>query len=155
EDLLPRLLEELAATEKALSDTALRLRTREQTARDRSASESQIATRFEALGLRSAREGHQQVVAQSSTEAKRQVGLIAAAQAAGEALALRLSRAGEQAALVELEREGTEIRSRLQAEDAELSRRIRSGELAQSVIEGLREATSETVKERIREIEPL
>jgi len=154
-DMLPQLAQELAASEKALSDAALQLRSREQADRDRSAAEAAVVGRIEALSLSATAEARRDVVAGALAETRRQVELIASAQTTGESLALRLSRAGEQAALVELEREGAEIRSRLRGEDEELTRRGTSGELAQRVIEALREATSETVKQRIHEIEPL
>ncbi len=77
------------------------------------------------------------------------------AQQNGEAFALRLSQAGDQATIQELQREIEATRAKLQEEDKELARRAATGEEAQRVIEALREAALRVVTERVKEIEPL
>lgn len=155
-DMLPGLLEALAAQEKGLSAAELDLRTAEQSIRNIETSELSINRRLKELGVEctSPFERLSAVVDAAKATALR-IDEMVTAQRTGEAFALRLSQVGDQAALQELQREVDATRLRLQREDAELERRAATGERAQGVIEALREAASRVVTERVKEIEPL
>lgn len=155
-DALPGLLAALASHEQALSVAELELRTVEQAARDREAIELAIEKRLADLGPSVADMANRaSSLREIAAGIVRQIQTLAAAQTTGEAFALRLSLAGEQAAIQELQQEIVTGRVRLQLEELDLQHRAAAGEQAKEVIEGLREATSRVVTERVREIEPL
>ncbi len=155
-DMLPRLLEALAAEEKGLSAAELDLRTAEQLIRDIEASELSIDKRLQELGVEvtSRSERLPAVVAVAKATTLR-IDELATAQRTGEAFALCLSQVGDQEVIQELQREVETTRLKLQREDMELGKRAATGEEAQRVIEALREAASRFVTERVKAIEPL
>jgi len=155
-DMLPGLLEALAAQETGLSSAELDLRTAEQSFRNMELSELSIKKRLEELGVEvtSPPERLPAVVAAAKATTLR-IDELATAQRTGEAFALRLAQVGDQAAIQELQREVETTRLKLHREDTELGKRTATGEEAQRVIEALREAASRVVTERVKEIEPL
>lgn len=155
-DTLPELLTALASQEKELSAAELELRSAEQAIEDHEAAEQAIAKRFAELSLKpSITADRVSAVSDAAAATLRQVENLAAAQETGEAFALRLAQAGEQATIQELKREIETARVKLQEEDKELAQRTATGEQAQRVIEALREVASRVVTERVKEIEPL
>jgi DNA repair exonuclease SbcCD ATPase subunit len=155
-DTLPDLLTALAFEEKALSTSELDLRRVEQDAREREAVELAIAKRFEDLGLAlSSVIDQSSALADAAAATVRQIQAVSAAQKSGESFALRLSQAGDQAAIQEHQKEIETALATLQQEDKDLQRRTETGDQAQQVIEALREATTRVVTERVKEIEPL
>lgn len=155
-DTLPELLRSLVSQEKELSAGELDLRTAQQAIRDFEAAELAIEKRLTELGieLKVSVELTPSVLA-ATMATNRRIDDIAAAQKTGEELALRLSQAGDQATIQELQREIETTRVKLKQEDIELEQRAATGEQAQRVIEALREAGSRVVTERVKEIEPL
>lgn len=155
-ETLPDLLATLGSHEKALAAAELELRTAEQANRNREVAELAIEKRFAELGLKPATTDDRAYCVSDETAATlRQVETLAAAQKAGEAFALVLSQATEQATIQELQRGIETTRAKLREEDKELAQRTVTGGEAQKVIEALREAASRVVTERVKEMEPL
>jgi DNA repair exonuclease SbcCD ATPase subunit len=157
-DLLPELLAERASLEKELVEREATLRGREQENARRSAVRLAIEKRLIEFGMESG--GGDQATLALNLE--RQAGLerarieaLAEAQRRCESFAMTLSLAADVAAVKELEKETEATRAKLREEDTELARRAATGEQAQRVIEALREAASDVVTQRIKEIEPL
>ncbi len=155
-DALPELLESLAEQERQLSTAQLELRTAEQSIREGEAADRSVETRLTELGIAVAApsERLRSVMAAAKATRLRLEGLVAA-QRTGEEFALRLSHVGDRGAIQELLREIETMRLKLQREDGELEKRRATGEQAQRVIEGLREAASRVVTERVKDMEPL
>jgi DNA repair exonuclease SbcCD ATPase subunit len=86
---------------------------------------------------------------------RRQIETLAEAQRTGEAFAVQLSRLGDQATVLELQKEVETTRKKLQHDDLELAQRTTTGDQAQRVIEALRDAALHVVTARVKEIEPL
>ncbi|HLG57809.1 MAG TPA: AAA family ATPase [Vicinamibacterales bacterium] len=155
-DLLPELLAILASRERELAAAESELRGGEQTANEFEVTELAVQRRLTEFALtpstgsdlRSSVEG-------AAIAARQEVEVLFGAQKTGEAFALRLSQAGDQATIQELQREIETAREKLQRDDKELVRRTATGAQAQRVIEALREAASRVVTERVKEIEPL
>jgi exonuclease SbcC len=155
-DRLPGLLEALASREKELSAAELDLQTAEQSIRDLAGAELSIDKRLKELGVEvTSRTERLSTVVAAAKAASRRIDEFANAQRTGEAFALLLSQVTDQAAIQELQREVDTARLKLRQEDAALARREETGKQAQRVIEALREAASQVVTERVKEIEPL
>jgi DNA repair exonuclease SbcCD ATPase subunit len=73
----------------------------------------------------------------------------------GEALALLLGRAGEEARKYELQRETEQLRMRLTETDSALESRNRTAEQATRILDCLRDAASDIVEAEISRLEPL
>jgi hypothetical protein len=73
----------------------------------------------------------------------------------GESLSLRLAQSSSQALINELRKELEVLRQETANREKDIAARIRTGDEAQRVIEALRDAASEVVQERLREIGPL
>lgn len=76
-------------------------------------------------------------------------------QREGEKLALRMARAVEQARRAELEREIPPVRLDVESLDRDLGSRMKTGDLADQILEALRQATSDVVDARLARIEPI
>jgi predicted ATPase len=76
-------------------------------------------------------------------------------QQTGESLALRLAQSSAAATVEELRKEANTLRQEISVREKSIAARTRTGDLAQTVIEALREAASGVVEERLREINPL
>lgn len=155
-EMLPALLEELAAQELGLTAAEVDLRAAEQFTRESVSAESIIDKRLVELGVGGASPPDRlAAVATAAQATSLRIDKLATAQRVGEEFALLLSQAGDQAATVELQREVESAKATLQSENAELDTRVAIGEEAQEIIEALREAASRVVTERVKEIEPL
>jgi exonuclease SbcC len=153
-DKLNELLRALAAKEKEVATAELALRTAEQSLNGRQMAEQGLTKRFTELGIpaddnREVAIGH--VVGESQTLVKR----LSELQQIGESLALRLAQSSAAATIEELRREANTLRHDIAGREKSITARTRTGDLAQSVIEALREAASAVVEERLREINPL
>jgi len=73
----------------------------------------------------------------------------------GEALALSLAQSTERVRRAEIEKELAQLETTLQERQAAVQHRERTGELAGRMLEALREAASEVVQERLKQIQPL
>jgi exonuclease SbcC len=76
-------------------------------------------------------------------------------QRVGESLTLRLAQSSAAATVEDLRREGETLRSEYEDREKIIVARNKTGDLAQRVIEALREAALAVVEERLREITPL
>ena len=155
-DALPGLIANLDSQEKELSVAELELHEAEKTTRDRQAAELAIERRFEELGLNPLNDADQlSAVNQAVEKTQQEVAEFTTMQKSGEAFAFRISQAGDQATIQELQREIEASRAKLLEEEHGLASREETGELAQQMIAALREAAFSVVTERVKEIEPL
>lgn len=155
-DALGGLLAELSSAEAELSSAQQKLAVAAKHASDSAATRATIDRRLLELGFAVANDedaASRVHAAINATVVEQE--RIEAAQAAGEALALALSRAGDQKTIVELRQEIAAAEASIALEDADLAQRSQTGDLAQRVIEALRESASQVVTERVSEIEPV
>lgn len=155
-DVLTERLATLSTAEGELSAAESRLAVAAKSHRDRASSREAIDKRLLDLGLTGiddldARAKVRAAAAEAIATRER----IEAVQGSGEALALALSRAGDQRTIEELRQEINAAEASLALEDADLAHRMCAGDLAQRVIEALRESASQVVAERVSEIEPM
>ena len=85
----------------------------------------------------------------------RQIENISAARIQGEAIALSLTRVGQQARKREIEQEMLRVSADLESARHEFLARRSTGELVSSMIESLRQASSDFVENELRRSEPL
>lgn len=155
-DKLTEMLAAVAAKEKEVATAESTLRSGEQTVMERQITEETIGKRLSEIGVSPSADGsHEVAVEKVVAEAEGLIGRVAELQRAGESLALRLAQSSAVAAIDELRRESETLRSENSDREKVISTRNRTGELAQRVIEALREAGSVVVEERLREITPL
>lgn len=155
-DKLTELLSALAAKEKELAEAEQELRSRQQTVNDRQVIERAVAQRLTELGVAAngdpnRRAAVEEAIAQSNAVIQQVIEL----QRRGESFAMRLAQSAAAAAIDELRREAEILRRRNANLEKDISARNQTGELAQRIVEALREATSQVVEERLEEIDPL
>ena len=153
-DRLNELLSALTTKEKEVTAAELALRTAEQSLNGQQIAEQSLTKRLAELGIRADdnREAAiDRAVVEAQTFTKRSIEL----QQIGESLALRLAQSSAMATIDELRREANTLRHDIAVREKNVTARTRTGDLAQSVIEALREAASAVVEERLREINPL
>lgn len=153
-DTLGTLLVDLAAKEKELGAAAATLRTQEQALAERRLLRASVEQRITELLGDSPEAGSTALDARASQESTA-VATITELQKFGESFALRLSQASASNAAEDLRREAQVMRKEYEARDRQLVERTKTGELAQRVIEAMREASYEVVNERVHEIGPL
>lgn len=151
---LNELLKALADKEKEASSAELFLRSAEQAANDRQASQLAITKRLGDLGI-AAEDDRETALTKTGADAETLMARLAELQQIGESLALRLAQSSAMAAIDELRREANALRADITNRDKGITVRNRTGDLAQNVIEGLREAASAVVEKRLGEINPL
>jgi DNA repair exonuclease SbcCD ATPase subunit len=151
---LNELLNALTAKEKELSAAELALRTGEQSLNGRQAAEQSLTKRLTELGI-SGQDNRDVDLSRSVAESETLVKRLSELQQIGESLALRLAQSSAAATVAELRREADTLRNEIVEREKTIAARTRTGDLAQSVIEALREAASAVVEERLREINPL
>jgi len=154
-DILPELHATLATQEKELSTVDLNLRAIEQGLREYESIQTAITKRFQELNIDHAALNPTTLVGEAGVATHLQIAIIQKLQKEGENFALKISQMGEQAAVIEMQREAEMLRGKIKEIDDDLSQRIETGEVAQKVIEALRDAASRVVTEQIKEIEPL
>lgn len=153
-DKLDELLKTLAAKEKEVSAAEVVFRSAEQAVNERQMTQQTIIKRLTELGV-AADDNRETALAHTIVEAETLVKRLAELQQIGESLALRLAQSSSMAAIDELRREANTLRADVAAREKSITARNRTGDLAQNVIEALREAASAVVEERLREINPL
>lgn len=155
-DAVRSLLEMVDSSERELAAAEMELRAAERTASDAKISQMRVQQLCKQSGVDyGAVVADPALVTKTIEEVATRVDAMHVAARAGEALALKMSAAADQATIAELEREIAATRGRLAAEDSDLVKRAATGEEAQRIIEALREAGSQVVAARISEIEPL
>ena len=153
-DKLNEFLHALTAKEKEVSAAELALRSAEQAVTELQMTQRTIIRRLSELGV-GAEDNRETALAHAVAEAETLTKRLAELQQIGESLALRLAQSSAMAAIDELRREANALRSDVAAREKSITARNRTGDLAQKVIEALREAASALVEERLREINPL
>lgn len=151
---LDELLNALAIKEKQTSSAELTLRTAEQAVSARQAAEQALTKRLAELDIQAAA-NRDSAVGSTITETETLIERLSELQKTGESLALRLAQSSAAASIEELRREATTLRKNILEREKSIAARNRTGDLAQTVIEALREAASAVVEERLREINPL
>jgi hypothetical protein len=153
-DKLTELLNALTAKEKQAASAELALRSAEQSLSEQQIAEQTLAKRLTELDIRP--EANREIaVSRAVTAAETLIKRLGELQQVGESLALRLAESSAMATMEELRAEATTLRQDIVAREKSVTARTRTGDLAQSVIEALREAASAVVEERLREINPL
>lgn len=117
------------------------------TGRDRRCRELGIDPSSEATIMASLRELYQKLGENTTA--------LAAHQEKGEQLALTLAQAAELARRTELEQEIVNVRTEVENFDKSLRSRNQTGDLANQILEGLRDAVYFVVEEQLQRIEPL
>jgi exonuclease SbcC len=153
-DKLNEFLGNLTIKEREASAAELALRTAEQSVNERQMVQQTIMRRLSELSIRPD-ENPQAALEEAIAASQILMKGLAELQQKGESLALRLARSSALAMIDELNREATVLRVDVGTREKSIASRIRTGDLAQNVIEGLREAASAVVEERLREINPL
>lgn len=153
-DKLGELLSALTAKEKEVANAELALRTAEQALNGRQVAEQRLAKRLSDLGIPSD-ESRDVAMKRAIAEAETLIKRLSELQQRGESLALRLAQSSAAATTDELRKEGNALRQDIAGREKSIAARTRTGDLAQTVIEALREAASGVVEERLREINPL
>ncbi len=153
-DRLTELLNALTAKEKEVAAVELALRTAEQSLSAQQVAEQTLTKRLTELGI-PADDNREPALGRAVAEAETLTKRLSELQQIGESLALRLAQSSAAASIEELTREANTLRKDIATRDKSIAARIGTGDLAQSVIEALREAASAVVEERLREINPL
>jgi DNA repair exonuclease SbcCD ATPase subunit len=146
----------VAVTEEESGAADLALRSAEREVNERQKAQETIDNRLREFGLvvsdAAAREA---AVARAIAEAEGLIRRVAELQRVGESLALRIAQSSAIAAMDELRREAEKLRTVTADLVKDVAARDKTGELAQRVIEALREAASAVVEERLQEVAPL
>ncbi len=153
---LPRLLAVLTEKEKDLSATELGLRSAEQSLRDRRALEDAIANTLKTLGPATAESSPDDAIVQKAlANTDTRIQKLTSAQRFAEQAALHISELSASATIQEMNKEAEALWRDIAQRQQSITRRTQTGDLAQRVIEALREASSAVVEERLTEIRPL
>lgn len=153
---LSELLSAVAAKEKHLGDAEIGLRNAEQAVNQAEMEKQAVEKRLGELGTVIHDADHRgEAVNRLFLEAGGLLNDIVKLQRRGEELALQLAQSSALAAIDELRREAETLRQDSADREKVIAARLRTGDLAQNVIEALREAASAVVEERLREISPL
>jgi DNA repair exonuclease SbcCD ATPase subunit len=153
-DRLTELLNALTAKEKEVAAAELALRTAEQSLSAQQVAEQTLTKRLTELRI-PADDNREPALGRAVAEAETLTKRLSELQQIGESFALRLAQSSVAASIEELNREANTLRKDIATRDKSIAARIGTGDLAQSVIEALREAASAVVEERLREINPL
>jgi len=151
---LSELLSALTAKEKEVAAAELALRTAEQSLNGQQIAEQTLIKRLTELGI-PATDNRETAISRTVAEAETLIQRLSGLQQIGESLALRLAQSSAMATIEELRREVNTLRRDIAVREKSITARARTGDLAQRVIEALREAASAVVEERLREINPL
>jgi DNA repair exonuclease SbcCD ATPase subunit len=155
-DRLTQLLAALEAKEKEVGHSEVDLRSAERAVTEKQAAEDSLRKRLSDSKIDAVdQEGREAAVGKAVGQAEEVIRRVGELQGLGESLALRLAQSSAAAAIDELRREANHLRNEIASRNKDVAERNRTGELAQRVIEALREAASGVVEERLREMGPL
>ena len=150
---------ELAASveglERTHSNAAAAVRSAEARDRERERGHAERVRRLEELGLHVAADDSGAVVQQAIDEANASTAELATHRSDGETLALQLAQASERARAGELQQQVEILRAEVAALEQLVNSREQTGELAGTVLEGLRDAASDVVAAQLDQIDPL
>ena len=152
-------IDELARTverhERALSEIRRQLDSANRMAGANAAWSSERARRLTQVGIDPDSTEPAEALANLLKETNALSSQLTALQEEGEKLALQLARAAEAGRRLEVERELVDAKDQLSKSQAELFLRQRTWELATSVLDALREASTDFVDSELKRIEPL
>ncbi len=151
---LPQLLASLEEKEKELGAAEIAQRSAERSVNEYETARKTVATRLDDLRIPSDQQ-NSEALAKMMEEAEGLTHRITELQRIGESLSLGLVHSSAAATISELRRETETLRRESRDGERLLAARNQTGDLAQRVIEALREASLEVVEERLREITPL
>jgi DNA repair exonuclease SbcCD ATPase subunit len=155
-DKLNELLIRLEAKEKELASAESSLHSTEHIYNRRQITEQTIDKRLSEIGIAQFDEcTREAVVSGAILETDTLLRRTAEMQRIGESLALGLAQSSAAAVIDELRRDADILRPDIIERENVIDARNRTGDLAQRMIEGLRDATSFVLEERLREISPL
>jgi len=153
------VIDELAATverhERALFETRRQLDSANRLAGANAAWSSERDRRLTELGIDPGSKEPAKALTNLLTQSSALSSQLIALQEEGEKLALQLARAAEAGRRLEVERELITAKDQLDRSQGELLVRQRTWELATSVLEALREASTDFVDNELKRIEPL
>lgn len=153
---LGALLNELEAKEKETTAAELALRSAEQEVNEWQITQQNLNKRLSELGIIAGNDvGRHVAITTAIAEANELIKHIAELQNIGESLSFRLAQSSAVSAIDELRREIETLRREIVVNEKDISARNQTGELAQSIIQILREASSAVVEDRLRNISPL
>ncbi len=153
---LPSLTRMLSNREQEQAQLEMQLREATQRHSEFQAANAILADELEGSQV-SGRPGEDLVVAAEAaiSAAAATIDKIRELERSGEVLALRASLSASLAAIEELEAERNQAEAQISAGEAEITARTKTGELAQQVVEALRQASLSVVEERLEQIRPL
>ena len=153
---LPQLLAALESKEKEVGKAEVALASAERTVSERQVAEKSLRNRLVDSKIDATdNEGRAAAAAQAAAESEDLIRRLGELQRVGESLALRLAQSSAASAMEELRREAENLRRDVARREKDVAARNHTGELAQRIIEALREAASGVVEARLREIGPL
>lgn len=154
--MLAERLAALAAKEKEAAAADLALRSGEQAVNERQIVQQTLSKRLSEFDVIARDDASRNAaVAKAIAEADALISRVTDLQRSGESMSLRLAQSSAVAAMDELRREADMLRCGTADREKLIAAWNQTGERAQHVIEALREAASEVVEERLREISPL
>lgn len=153
---LKELLDAVAIKEKELSSVDMAIRAAQQKLNEGEMLKKAVAARLTEVGISSAEnQSRQDQLRRAIEKAEALNTKMRELLQGGEALALRLSRSAAQATLSETRIEIERLQRSIAEKQKIVMSRNETGEIAQRIIEGLREAASTVVEQRLNEITPL
>jgi DNA repair exonuclease SbcCD ATPase subunit len=148
-----RIVEE---REQLKNDAELNLRRAQQAGREHRIWTADRDRRLSELGLGFQTEGFsEEALERSAQDLEDQAALLSSHQRQGESLALRLTQRGESARRTELEEEISRLRVELQNAIESVNSRKETGELANQILDSMRESSSDVVEHQLHQIEPI
>ena len=151
---LNKMLSALSSKENELSSAELSLRTANQALTAQQIAEQGITKRLSEFEI--AADGNRELAIEQAVEVgKTLIEYLSNLQKIGEFFALGLAQSSTVAGVEELQREASALRNDVEVRQKSIAARTRTGDLAQNVIEALREAVSRVVEERLKSINPL
>ena len=145
----------LEKLEQSRADLALRLRQSDQATRDYETWRADRDRRLQEIGLEPSHASPGDVLQDLARDLETTLKVAREQQAQGERLALSLARVAQRARHAEVQRELVAARGHLEQLDALVRSREDTGTLANTILEALREASTEVVEARLEEIQPL
>jgi DNA repair exonuclease SbcCD ATPase subunit len=142
--------------ERAKEEAELNLRRAQQSAREHRIWAADIDHRLREFGLGVQTEPvSDEALEKVIRDLEDEEALLAKHQREGETLALKLTQAAESARRAELEEEIVRLREELENVAESLASRKETGELANQILDSMRESSSDVVEHRLQQIEPI
>jgi DNA repair exonuclease SbcCD ATPase subunit len=155
ESSVPQIAKALADQERLLAEATAALRQADAQIKAREQHEADVARLRRELEIDDVelRTGESVSAALSALEGR--ISAIAELRSSGERMSVAMATVAGQARAVELRKEIEGLKQRLGAIDEEVSEKRATGDLAQTIIDGLREAGNQVVADRLKSIGPI